>query len=92
MAKQPIQVARVPTKRKRRSLDLLAELCYLYPQYQLSVARRLPYRRVNLLIRVARKQKALEHHTLTQIAFAPHTKKAKAVEMLLKHFKDVANG
>lgn len=92
MAKRVVQVAKAAREKKKRALEVIAELCLTYPQYKFHEARKLPYKRVAIMLRVAHREKALQYHTLTQIAYAPHTQKAKAVEVLLKHFKDKASG
>lgn len=71
--------------------ELLAEVCYHYPQYTLDEAARLSYRRVQLLLRVAKKQEAIRMYNLTQIVAAPHTKKGEGVKKLSEHFKKIAN-
>jgi hypothetical protein len=84
-----IQVAPVP-KKKVKALDLLAELCYFYPQYTLAEARRLPAKDVLLLLKVAHKKKAEEYLNLTQIAAAPHTRKGAGVKKLSTRYSRVA--
>lgn len=84
-----IPVAKVPRK-KVNALELLAELCYYYPQYSLAAARRLPAKDVMLLLRVARRKKAEEYFNLTQIAAAPHTRKGSGVAKLSKRYSKVA--
>lgn len=71
--------------------ELLAQLCYYYPQYTLNDAQKIPYRDVQLLLRVARKQQAIQLYNLTQISAAPHTKKGEGVKKLSEHFKGIAN-
>lgn len=71
--------------------ELLAQLCFLYPQYTLNEARRLPYKDVQLLLRVAQKQQAAQLYNLTQVVAAPHTKKGEGVRKLSEHFKKIAN-
>ena len=87
-----IKVQRVKSSHNKINVEeLLAQVCYHYPQYTLDEAARLSYRRVNLLLKVAQKQQAIEFYNLTQIAAAPHTKKGEGVKKLTEHFKKIAN-
>lgn len=70
-------------------LRILARMCYYYPQYTLAQARRLPARRVRLLLETALQIEAERMYQLTQIAAAPHTKKFQGVKKLTKHFKNL---
>lgn len=83
-----IQVASVP-KKKVNARELLAELCFYYPQYTLAAARRLPARDVMLLLRTARKKKAEEYFNLTQIAAAPQTKNGRGVKKLSSRYSKI---
>ena len=69
--------------------DLLATLCYFYPQYTFKQARSLPLKRVNQLLRVARQQEGIKYKNLTQIAAAPHSKKGEGVKKLMNHFDKI---
>jgi hypothetical protein len=87
-----IKVQKVKTARAKLNGDeLLAQLCFLFPQYTLNEARRLPYKDVQLLLRVAQKQQATQLYNLTQVVAAPHTKKGEGVKKLSEHFKKIAN-
>lgn len=93
MAKIAIQT--VPKRKftKRTAVELLASLCYYYPQYTLAAARRLPHKHVILLIKTAQKMEATKYYNLTQIAAAPQTKKGEGVKKLLESYqKQVENG
>jgi hypothetical protein len=84
-----VRVQKTPEVTKRTpALELLAELCYFYPQYTLAAARRLPAKHVYLLLRVATKLKSAEYYNLTQIAAAPHTKEGRGVKTLSEEFKN----
>lgn len=72
--------------------ELLATLCYYYPQYTYAQARKLPFHRVQHLVKVANKIEATKLYNLTQIAAAPHSDKGKAVKQLLKNFEEIMNG
>lgn len=72
--------------------ELLAQVCYYYPQYTLQTAALLSYRQVVLLLKTANKLKAVDYYNLVQIAAAPQTKKGEGVKKLSEHFKKLANG
>ena len=74
------------------TLQLLARLCYHYPQYTFVEARKLPARRVRLLLAEAQIIEAERMAQLVQIVAAPHTKDGKGVKKLFNHFKQVSNG
>lgn len=87
-----VRAKQVPKSSSKINVDeMLAEVCYHYPQYTLEEAALLSYRRVQLLLRVAQKQQAIQMYNLTQIAAAPHTKKGEGVKKLSEHFKKIAN-
>ncbi len=67
--------------------DLLGKLCYFYPQYTLSAARKLPYKHVTMLLKTAEVQRAIYYQELLCIAMAPHTK--ALVKDLQNHYKSV---
>ena len=90
-----VKVAKIPEETSPHGgvEELLATLCFYYPQYTYAAARKLPYKRVVLLIRTARKIEAERYIQLTQIAAAPHTKDAKGVKQLLDQYgSQVRNG
>jgi hypothetical protein len=92
-----VKVQKAPTGRgsapaKFDSLEVLTELCYLYPRYSLHEARRLPYFHVCRLLRQARKQRARHYLHLTQIVAAPHTKGGDLYKQLVDQFEKEANG
>lgn len=68
---------------------LLAKLCYYYPQYTLRDSRKLPYKHVIILLRIAEELKAMEYINLLQIAIAPHTKQGG--KRLMEHFTKMMN-
>lgn len=86
-----VRVKRVPSQEpKINKRELFALLCYYYPQYTLKEASLLPYRDINLLIRIAKEQRASEYYTLTQISAAPHSKKGQGVKKLSEYFKKLS--
>lgn len=96
MAGKVIHVQKVPDSAapKPASADeILATLCYYYPQYTFAAARRLAHKRVTLLIKTAQKMEAQKYYNLTQIAAAPHTKDGQGVKDLSELFqKQARNG
>jgi len=77
---------------KFNALDILARLCYYFPQYKLSEARALPFKHVCTLLKTANKEKARDYINLVQISAAPHTKKGAGVKKLVSEYKKVING
>lgn len=86
-----IAVTSVP-KKKVKARELLAELCFFYPQYTLAAARRLPAKDVMLLLRMAHRKRAEDYFNLTQIAAAPQTKKGSGVKRLSSRYLKMAKG
>lgn len=85
---KPIRPDNEKTLTKR---ELWAEVAYNYPQYTLKQASELSTRDVKLLLRIARREKAVEYFNLTQIAAAPHTEKGKGVKKLTDNFRKQIN-
>lgn len=85
-----IEVAKVPQKEVAEDaiLRMLAALCYYYPQYTFTEARKLPYKRVALLLREAKRQKAIDWHWQTLIAASAQSPKGKGTKRLLKILKE----
>lgn len=83
-----IKAKKIPQK-KISNDDLLAKFCYHYQQYKYSEAKKLPYKRVIKMLRVAEKEQARFLFELTQIATAPHTKKGAGVKSLLDRYKSM---
>ena len=93
---QVVTVQKAPSSKAKgkciSSRRLLAKLCYFYPQYTLTHARKLPYRDVMLLLKTAERERATQYYNLTQIAAAPHTKGGDLYEQLTQTFREQANG
>ena len=66
---------------------ILGTLCFYYPQYTLQEARKLPYRHVKLLLKIAMRQRNYDFIMQTQIAVAPHTEKGKGVTDMINFLK-----
>lgn len=85
-----IEVAKVP-KKKVDVRDLLAELCWYYPQYTLAIANKLPAKDVKLLLKMAQRKEAEKYYNLVQIASAPHTRGGQGVKKLSEAYKKATN-
>lgn len=83
-----VEVAKLPSSPAKPE-DMIATLCYFYPQYTFKEAQSLPFRRVNNLLKIARQQEAIKYHNLTQIMAAPHTKKGEGVKKLMQHYSGI---
>lgn len=69
--------------------ELLIQFIYKYPQYTLEEARRMPYKQVMKMLRVARKIEAAKMLDLTQIIASPHTKNGDGVLKMVKYYHDI---
>lgn len=88
-----IEVAKVPIQEPSgdEALTMLATLCYYYPQYTFSEARQLPYKRVALLLKEVKKQKAIEWYWQTLIAASATVPKGRGTKSLIKTIKGLMN-
>ncbi len=71
-------------------VDLITRVCYFYPQYNLDTAQLLTNSQVTALLLQAEKQRAIEFYNHVLIAAAPHSKKGKLVEKLIKQYRKIA--
>jgi len=71
-------------------VDLITRVCYFYPQYTLETAEKLTNSQVTALLLQAEKQRAIEFYNHVLIAAAPHSKKGKLVEKLIKEYRKIA--
>lgn len=69
--------------------DVIALFCYYFPQYKYHEARKLPFKRVHQMLKVAGKEKAKNMLGFMQIIAAPHTKKMKGIQNLIEHYKSI---
>jgi vancomycin permeability regulator SanA len=90
MARIKVQAVKPSKAKLLQKRELYATVCYFYPQYTLVEVQKLPYRDVQLLLKVAREQEARRFFNETLIAAAPHSKKQQNVTKLTEHFKKVA--
>lgn len=70
-------------------VDLITRVCYFYPQYDLESAQELTNSQVTALLVQAEKQRAIDLYNHTLIAAAPHTKKGKLVDKLIKQYRKI---
>lgn len=71
-------------------VDLITRVCYFYPQYTLETAQQLTNLQVTALLLQAEKQRAIKFYNHVLIVAAPHSKKGKLVEKLIKQYKKIA--
>ncbi len=83
-----IKAQRFPRKQVKPK-DTLYKFCFYFPQYKYSEARKLPFKHVVGMLKVAQRERAMNMLDLVQIAAAPHTKKGSAVKKLISHYKDL---
>jgi len=87
-----VKPLRDPTKEDDSEVDivdLITRVCYFYPQYDLNTAQELTDSQVMALLVQAEKQRAINLYNHTLIAAAPHTKKGKLVEKLIKQYRKI---
>lgn len=70
-------------------VELLTRVCYFYPQYDLEAADKLTEAQVTALLVQAERQRAIDFYNHTLIAAAPHSKKGKLVEKLIKQYRKI---
>lgn len=71
-------------------VDLITRVCYFYPQYTLDTAQQLTNAQVMALLLQAEKQMAIGYYNHVLIAAAPHSKKGKLVDKLIKQYRKIA--
>ena len=71
-------------------VDLITRVCYFYPQYTLDEAEKLTDSQVTALLVQAERQRAIDLYNYTLIAAAPHSKKGKLVDKLIKQYRKIA--
>lgn len=87
---QPVKVEPEPEDDSDAEVvDLLTRVCYFYPQYDLESVQKLTNSQVTALLLQAEKQRAIELYNHVLIAAAPHSKKGKLVEKLIKNYKKI---
>lgn len=86
-----IKAQRAPEKEvSAQDVDnLLVRFCYTFPQYTFAQAQRMPYRRIEQMLTVARKEEARKFSELMQIVAAPHSKKGSGIKKMLEYYKGI---
>lgn len=87
-----VKVQKVPEAAGPPPDEIVALFCYYYQQYTFAVARNMPYKRVAMMIKIARRKEAEHYYNLTQIVAAPHSEKGKGVKTLEEHYKKLSQG
>lgn len=85
-----IKVQKIP-KKKIKAEDVLSTFCYHFPQYKYHEAKKLPYKRILQMLRVAKKEHTKKMLDLLSIISAPHSKNGSQVKKLSDHFNDILN-
>ena len=86
---QPVK-APIDESSDNEVVDLITRVCYFYPQYTLETAQKLTNSQVTALLIQAEKQRAIEFYNHVLIAAAPHSKKGKLVDKLIKQYRKIA--
>lgn len=89
-----VTAQKVPKKQSSQSdlLDGLALFCYKFPQYTFAEARKMPYKRILHMLKVAKKEDARTMLELVRIVAAPHSKKGKMVQEMIQYYKGIIEG
>jgi hypothetical protein len=89
-----VKAKKIPKKPQRFSTAdrVLGRLCVYYPQYTFNQAKRMPYKRVLMLLEIAKQVEAERFEVLLGIVVAPHTKKGEGVKKMAKYLEGIVNG
>lgn len=86
---QPVEPVQENKDSDADYVDIIARVCYHYPQYTIETAQLLTQTQVNALLLQAEKQRATDYYNHVLIAAAPHTKKGAMVKKLIKEYKKI---
>jgi len=93
MARIEVQKSKQPSKPKDSIKDFWVTLCYYYPQYKYEEIQNLQTSLTKRMLKVARKEKAMEYMQLLEIATAPNSKKPQqSVDSLRDRLKEAIDG
>ena len=70
--------------------DELARFCLHYPQYTFADARKMPYKRISQMMRVAQREYGRKMYDLTTAICSPHS--TGGAKEVLEYFKGLSNG
>lgn len=88
-----IQAQKVPQTHAEVSFDdIVMQFCYVYQQYTYAQAKKLPFKRILKMIRVAEREDAKRYDMLTRIVSAPHTDKGKGVKTMIQLLQKIIHG
>lgn len=84
-----IKAKKIPKKRVDSAEDILARFCYHFPQYKLHEAKKLPYKRVAHMLKVAHKEQAKKMVNLVHIASAQQSRKGRGIKKMLNYLQNI---
>lgn len=85
-----VKAKKIPKKYRDVSPeDVLALFCYHYQQYTYAAARKLPYKRIRHMLKIAEREYAKKMFDYLQIIASPHTKKMSGIKQLIDYYKDI---
>lgn len=86
----PVIKAQKIAREAVKTEDTLSVFCYHFPQYTYAQARALPYKRVRLMLKAARKEQARQMIDLMRVIAGSNSK--KGIDNVLSYFKDILEG
>lgn len=86
----PVFKAQKIPRKIQTSDDVLSIFCYHFPQYKYEEAKKLPYKRVAIMLRTARKERAKYMTDLLRVMTGSRSK--KGTDNVLSYFKDIIEG
>lgn len=89
-----VTIQKVPRKEPSNTdiEDGIARFCFLFQQYTFAQARRMPYKRILQMLKIARQVEAGRMFELTQVVAAPHSHKQKGVKEMIQYYKGIMEG
>lgn len=89
-----IKAKTVPKKESTSSSSVeytLARFCYHFQQYQYHEAKKIPHKRIKLMLKIAEKEEAIKMFNILQIIASQHTKKLSGIKKLTKYYQSIVN-
>lgn len=83
-----IKVQKVP-KKIDSAENIIARFCCYFPQYKFHEARKLPFIRIKMMIKIWEKEYARRMIDLVEIVSAPYTKKGSGVRKVIDKYKKI---
>lgn len=81
-----ITAQQAPRDSNNTAEEVIARFCLYYQQYKYSEAKKLPYKRIKQMLKVAEKERAVFFLDLLEIVVAPHTKKGSGINKIIGKF------